>query len=63
MSFGIIITRIMPLIGLVRLPLIKMDGMEHLFDLTREVLQGKKDYVADIYQSCLLLSYGGILQA
>ena len=33
--------------------LIKMDGMEHLFDLTREVLQGKKDYVADIYQKAV----------
>ena len=28
--------------------LIKMDGMEHLFDLTREVLQGKKENVATI---------------
>ena len=28
--------------------LIKMDGMEHLFDLTREVLQGKKENVASI---------------
>lgn len=28
--------------------LIKMDGMEHLFDLTREVLQGKKENVAKI---------------
>ena len=33
--------------------LIKMDGMEHLFDLTREILQGKKDYVADIYQKAV----------
>ena len=33
--------------------LIKMDEMEHLFDLTREVLQGKKDYVADIYQKAV----------
>ena len=33
--------------------LIKMDGMEHLFDLTREILQGKKDYMADIYQKAV----------
>ena len=33
--------------------LIKMDGMEHLFDLTREVLQGKKENVATIKQNAV----------
>ena len=33
--------------------LIKMEGMDHLFDLTCEILQGKKEYVADIYQKAV----------
>ena len=33
--------------------LIKMDEMEHLFDLTREVLQGQKENVATIKQNAV----------
>ena len=44
--------------------LIKMDEMEHLFDLTRGGFAREKENVATIKQECrLLLSYGGIFQA
>lgn len=33
--------------------LIKMDGMEHLFDLTREILQGQKEKVATINRNAI----------